>query len=169
MSMTAKDIEQAAKIEAWAQEQVTRHRRECLNAPNCAGKKKIWWITRHSKTHEEIRNQNAVSYVLSLQCCELLEERLVRGVLGWLPDEHRLYRRRTPEDKYQLLGRPGFQETSGETKEVQKVSVRNFSDPEEVFLEVPEPPAQTSNRQRQTRVVANEPLDWVDSLTRRDR
>lgn len=162
--LSAHQIRQARQIEEWAHEQVTRHKRECRNAPECAGKSKVWWITRHPQTPDEIANKTAVGYVVSRQACELLEESLVRGVLAWLPGERAAYRRRSQEDRYRLLGRPVFQEVPEETTEVKKVSVRNFSDPEDSFLEVPRPKSHSAREE-----TSGEVLHWVDSLTRRGR
>lgn len=169
--MTAKDIASTRRIEDWANEQVKLHRRECKES-GCSGRSKIWWITRHPKTHPDIANKTAIDYVLSRQCCEILELSLVKrrqvggAVLDWLPGELELNRSRTVEEKAQLLGRAFL---PSELPESTSVEVTSFRSPEREFLEVPakkKPRTIQDNYPLQDK-PRSEPLDWVDSLTRR--
>lgn len=175
--MTAKDIDTTRRIEDWANEQIKLHKRECKDS-GCIGRSKVWWITRHPKTHPDIANKTAVDYVLSRQCCEILELRLVKhrqvggAVLDWLPGELELNRSRTVEEKAQLLGREFI---PAELPESTDVSLRSTSESQEVVPESPRPKKTSGHTQRDLERMRNqalqvrdvETLDWVDSLTRR--
>lgn len=99
------DFIKTAHIEAWADESVTMHRRECTEKV-CGGKSKIWWLVRHPKINPVISNPTARSLAIGQYhvCAELLK-RLVGGSVPWLPHEKRTYQKREPEEIARLLGR----------------------------------------------------------------
>ena len=74
--MSRKELAAHVQIDAWAQESVTKHRRECTEKI-CGGKQKIWWTVRHPKVHKEIASDLAKSYVINkLHVCAPLLARL---------------------------------------------------------------------------------------------
>lgn len=186
--MNSKDIESTRRIEDWSNEQIKLHRRECKDS-GCCGRSKLWWITRHPKTHPDVANKTAVDFVLSRQCCEILELRLVKRrparpgepALTWLAGELELNRSRTIEEKAQLLGRDFLPLVTSESTSVE---VTGFTDSERKFLEVsPESPyseqdsveslkrrlavLKKSGKYVEPKTAQQEPVDWVDALTRR--
>lgn len=94
----------AVAIEAWSEEMVKLHRRECPEG-QCAGRGKIWWIVRHPETSPEIGNETARNFVVNrTQVCGELEKRMGK-LLPWIPGEELSYRNRSEEERAQLLGR----------------------------------------------------------------
>jgi hypothetical protein len=121
--MTRKEIQAHVQIDAWAQQSVTAHRREC-EEKICGGKQKIWWIVRHPNCHPQISNPAAREYVINrLHVCAPLLVRLAEPAgtgqdqdkIPWLPGEFNVYVNRTDQEVAELIGR---EEKSAPTEEL---------------------------------------------------
>lgn len=157
--LTIEDANRYKPIEAWAEQCVKEHRKECRAKSACGGRSKIWWTTRHPDTPDSIRVETVVSYVRErTQACEALEARLLSGQYPWIEGERESYRRRTAEERAVLLGREIFPPDTG-TPEVRK-SVSEMS-PMEQFRRMPLKKAPDPLKEPE------EYIDWVDSLMRR--
>ena len=98
-------LKEAVRIEAWAEEMVRRHRRECTEA-QCGGRSKMWWVVRHPNVTTQQANQTAKAYVRSMvHVCAPLLTRLVDGQLDWIDGERESYEKRTDEEIMRMLGR----------------------------------------------------------------
>lgn len=109
-------LNKVVKIEMWAAESVTLHKRECIEK-YCGGKSKIWWTVRHPQISEMVATPTAKSFAIEkYHCCGLILDRLENGVISWLPKERRIYAARSDEEIMELLGRiPETRENKSES------------------------------------------------------
>lgn len=176
------DYIKVAHIEAWADESVTMHRRECSEKV-CGGKSKMWWIVRHPKINPVVSNKTARKMIVeNYHVCREMLRRLEGGSIPWLPHERNTYSKREPEEISRLLDREDFSSKPTSDADSDPDPVKNpevYRDPfPEVRKSFPETKTERLRREaaeHSAQPVAHKPKQpqpngmnaAVDALTRR--
>ena len=162
------DFVQTALCEAWADESVTLHRRECTEKV-CGGKSKIWWLVRHPKINSVVANEDAKKFVRAhYHVCMDMLRRLEGGSIPWLPGERLVYSRRSAAKIRELLGRVEIQQDN-----IIEPTTEELRNPfPEVQKSFPETKTEKWRREQERlrRPKSNRPTglgDALDSLTRK--